>query len=170
MNPSIHFSEARLEEVVAQAARHFAVFEQSSFFRQLSEEEQLLSEDVVSMFAECMYLYEGAAPGEWRVDALDKICLHEMPAQVVADKALFKAISPVLSAYFSFLTHADLDAEAGNMIPRVEEIGPKIVRNSQNRAHWGMAKAFTMQAWGEGVDIDDPLQVGVYLEQYNAGA
>lgn len=168
MKAAPHFSEETLEEIVAEAARRHSAFSKSSFFQQLTEEQQLMSEDVVELFSECMYLYEGAAPGEWGLEALDKVCLHEMPAQVVADKALFKAVAPVLSAFFSFLAHADLDARAGNMIPRLEEIGPKIVRNSQDKSHWGMAKTFTMQAWGEGVDIDDPAQVGAFLEQYNA--
>jgi hypothetical protein len=131
--------EDELDAIIDQTYDWGVEFSKSSDYDELTEEQKTWSEAVVGGFAERAYSYIGVGPEEWDEDVLDEVCLEILPAKDTAEASFFRAIGPVLAAFFGFLASkrllkgADRLALRGQNQPghRQECPGPPALGNGQ---------------------------------------
>ncbi len=140
------YSDERLDEILVQMDDWLDSFSQSAYFETLTEDQQRETEFVVMTFAELMYGYELLPPEAWDVESLELICTSIYPAKVSADTDHFRAVGPVLSAFFAFLADQDELENASSLGTRVQELEDEVVVKASDPENWGMAKSMLMDA------------------------
>ncbi len=144
-----------------------ADFEQSAGFAALEEAYKPEAAFIVEHFADFAYSYEGEQPAQWSAATVDEVCLFIFPRKVSTDEPFFKATAPVLAAFFRFLEEQGHHPNGKALARAVEPLGPRIVENAHDPAHWGMAKSFLMGAEEEGIDPGDEEALNAYIERTN---
>ena len=161
------YSDKELKETLDRVYDWCVEFSKSKYFESLTEEQKEKSEFVIMSFAEYMYSYFGLRPEEWDADGLEECCLDILPRKVSASESYYRAIAPVLIAFFSFLGEKKLLRRTLPLIRRLEEIGEEIVTIANNPANWGMAKRFVMSAMDAGVDISNQEEMDKFMAFHN---
>ncbi|MFA4876731.1 MAG: hypothetical protein WC586_04915 [Methanoregula sp.] len=139
----------------------------SPHFLNLSENERLQSENVVGFFTDMMFNYFDLDPQEWNSYAMKECCVHFFPEKISEGPEFFQCVVPVLSAFFAYLNEQHLQKNAAAMVREIKNLHKRIVEQSSNPDHWGMAKRFVMAARSEGIDVTDSKAVRTFIEAYN---
>lgn len=157
---------ARIMETVAAWT---AAFSKSAYSEDLTEEQKRESEYIILSFTDYMYTHHGLSPEEWDDEdgELEECCLDTLPRKMTADLSYFRAIAPVLSAFFSFVTEQGLLKNAATLATRVKELDREIVKNAGNPQNWGPAKSLIMAAKAAGVDTTNIEALKNFLPVYN---
>jgi hypothetical protein len=142
-------------------------FSESEYYGRLTDEQKMESEFVVMSFVEYMYTYHDLKPLEWDEKGVEDCCLYTLPRKISAGESYFKAVAPVLSAFFDFLGEKGLLSNAADLARRVREIDGEIVENASNPRNWGMAKSLVMAAIDAGVDITSEKEMNNFIRMYN---
>jgi len=87
---------------------------------------------------------------------------------VSAEPEYFQAVSPVLSAFFTFLAEKGHLSKARDLAGMAADLDEEIVAASQDKGNWGMAKSFAMAAIEAGVEPTDQKAMDQFLAEYNA--
>jgi len=163
------YSDEEREEILDKVYEWGAEFSKSRYFERLTEEQKQESEFLLTSFAEYMYSYEGLTPEEWDEGGLEECCLYTLPRKISAEESYFRAIAPVLSAFFSFLGEKELlkSESAANLARRVKEIDKQIIKNAADPRNWGPAKSFVMAAMRAGVDVMNQKEMDQFMVLYN---
>jgi len=161
------YSDQELDEILDKVHKWGVAFSNSKYYQQLTEEQQWESEGVIVFFAEFMYSYLELSPEEWDVVGLDECCLDILPRKVSAEESFFKAIAPVLSAFFTFLAERRLLRRAAALAKKVARIDKQIVRAASDPRRWGMAKSLVMAAMDAGVDVTDEEEMAAFTASLN---
>ncbi|MDP2844714.1 MAG: hypothetical protein Q8N79_01380, partial [Candidatus Methanoperedens sp.] len=82
---SEEYSDEELEEILNEIQTWMKTFNDSKYFKELTEEQQQESEFIISIFAEYMYSYNGLTPKGWDESGLVECCLDVLPRKVTAD-------------------------------------------------------------------------------------
>lgn len=143
------------------------LFYQSNYFNELSGEQKINAEAIISMFADYMYIYFDLAPDEWNSEDLEECCLDIMPRKVSADEEFFISIEPVLSAFFNFAAENKLIANGSELAQGIKGLNNKIVENASNQENWGPAKSLVMAARAAGVDITNANEMNSFIVLFN---
>jgi hypothetical protein len=143
-------------------------FEYSSLFDGLNEQQQLLSEDIITFFCEYMTSGATADPAHWHEDLVEEVLVYGFPAHIVADENYFAAVRPVLCKFLAFLQASQQldEAHSLNLQHRIEAASTLMMRNAFDRSYWGLAKSMVMQAWGAGIDPTDEEALTEYFHQH----
>ena len=160
-------SDKQLRAVLATVNDWHEVFAKSAAFARLSDSHQRKSGAITEFFAKHAYEYLDLSPNEWDCDAVEECCTEILPRKVSAEVSFFEAISPVLSAFFSFLEDQSLLRNGRALAEAVEDLDDEIVTNAEDRGNWGPAKHFVMAARNAGVDIQDPDALRAFVLQFN---
>lgn len=154
---------ARMDELGSQ-------FVESQQFSNLSETQKENAEFILSVFADYMFSYHGELIGKWTVSEVKDCCCNTLPRKVSAGDDCFKAISPVLIAFFNFLEEQKIIKQAKKFTELLTTIEHKIVANSQNSSYWGMAKSFFMGGKKSGFDMSDEEDMSNFFPLNNQQA
>ena len=165
------YSEKELKKILDKVYEWSVEFSKSRYFEKLTEREKQESEFVITSFAEYMYVYYGLPPEKWNEKALEECCLYTLPKKVSADDSYFKSISPVLSAFFTFLDEKNLLKNALKLRRKIRKIKKRIISNAMDPRYWGPAKRVAMTLLDAGIDITDEeeLKKGLRLLQQSMG-
>jgi len=161
------YSDQELDEILDKVYEWGVAFSRSKHFEELSEEQKAESAAVVMFFGELMYSYLGLRPEEWDEVGIDDCCLSILPSKVTADGILFKAIAPVLSAFFAFLAKRRLLKNATRLAKKVATIDKQIVREASDPRNWGMAKSFAMAALEAGIDVTNEEELNEFIARFD---
>ena len=153
------YSEKKLEEILNRVYKWSIEFSKSRFFRKLTEVEKREAEFIITSFAEYMYVYHGLPPEKWNEKALEECCLYTLPRKISAGESYFKSISPVLSAFFTFLDEKNLLKNALKLKRKVRKIRERIISNGMNPRYWGPAKLFIMTLLASRIDITNEKEI-----------
>ena len=140
------YSDERLSEILVQIDEWLDAFSRSAYFETLTEDEQRETEFVVTTLTELLYGYELLPPEAWDEESLKLICTQIYPAKVSADTDHFRAVVPVLSAFFAFLDDREELENASSLGVHVQELEDKVVEQASDPRNWGMAKSMLMDA------------------------
>ena len=160
-------SEEELDDVMNQVYDWGVAFSQSKRYEELTEEQKSESYAVLMSFADYSYSYLGLRPEEWSVTGLDECCMHILPSKICAGEPFFRAVAPVLSAFFSFLAERRLLRNASRLARKVARIDKQIVRAASDPGNWGMAKTLAMVAIEAGVDVTDEEEMNAFITSLN---
>jgi len=157
------YSDEELEEILNKIETWIKSFNDSKYFKELTEEQKEESGFIISIFAEYMYSYIGLTPKKWDESGLEECCLDILPRKVTADKSFYRSVAPVLFAFFNFLGEKRLLRKASKLAKRIKEIDAQIVKNASDSSRWGMAKSMLMGAKKAGVDLDDQNELNKFM-------
>lgn len=163
------YSDEVFEAIQTQIQEWGGKFINSRFFDNLPEEHQKWVEPVISAFTEMMYSHHGRRPTQWTVKSVEECCTQTIPRKVSIDADFFHAISPVLAAYFGYLYSVGKIRNGTALIRAIRRVEKKIIDNSKNPEHWGMAKSIISVASGSGVDLTDKDALQGFIDQLNSG-
>lgn len=161
------YSDQELDEILDKVHKWGMAFSRSKYFEELSEEQKRESAAVVMFFGEFMYSYLGLRPEEWDEPGIDDCCLGILPGKVTAEETFFKAVAPVLSAFFAFLAKRRLLKNATRLAKKVARIDKQIVREASDPTNWGMAKSFAMAALEAGVDVTNEEELNEFMARFD---
>ncbi len=164
---SDEYSDKEQSRILKRVHKWGVAFSKSPSFAQLSDEQKSESEAVVMFFAELMYAYIGLRPEEWDEHGVDECCLEIFPRKISAEESFFRAVAPVLAAFFAFCGEKGWLANGPQLARAVERIGPRIVRAANNPRKWGIAKQFLMSALRAGVDVENEDEMNAFMMLYN---
>ena len=136
-------------------------------YQALSDIEKDKAPGIVRFFTEYSFRYIGATPEKWNRDVLRECCLEILPRKMSAERSFFRAVAPVLSAFFRFLAERGLLSNAPELASTVPELDGEIIRASQDERNWGPAKAFVMAAEKAGVDTCDQKAMSLFMIEHN---
>jgi len=159
--------EPEMETIHARVRKWFAAFLLSPQHQLLTKDQKEAAADVVAYLVEYGSGHIGMTPETWDASGLRELCLEVLPRKVTADRAFFEAVAPVLSAFFTFLGKARLLGVRRTLAKSVAGMHHEIVAASQDKCHWGPAKAFTMAALDAGVDIQNEAAMTRFVIDYN---
>ena len=161
------YSDEELENICDKVNNWGIEFSKSKYYEELTEEQKRHSEGIVMFFTEYMYNYNLLLPEEWDEDSTEECCLYLLPRKVSAEIAFFKAVSPVLSAFFNFLEEKKYLKNASRLAKRVKPLDKEIVKNASNPNNWGIAKSIVMMALKAGVDPSNEKEMQEFIQEYN---
>jgi hypothetical protein len=139
----------------------------SSYFKNLPEEERLVSESIVGFFTEMMFDYFGLTPLQWNEDYMKECCVYLFPEKISEGSEFFRCVTPVLSAFFTYLEEQHLQQNAGAMVHGVKTLHERIMERSSNPETWGVAKRIVMAMRADGIDVTDEKAVQKFIQAYN---
>ena len=146
-----------------------AQFEQSVFFKDLTDFEQEQSTFILQSFIDGLYVYEHVTINELSLEGIKNCCLDIVPSTLVADKAVFEVYGTVVRAFLQFLKSQNLLSDADAIIHIVEKISPQIPQKAQKSSNWTTEKHYLMQAKAKGIEFKDQEEANDYvLEQVMA--
>ena len=124
------------EKAPRKARGWFRKFFKSERFKQLTQEQRVMSENVIMTFAEGVYQFEGESPQEWDEHGVRCCCLGIFEIKSIINERFIRSVAPILIQFFEFLHEAG-HKEDGHMLAEVvREIEPKIVQNWANSRIW----------------------------------
>src|SRR6266516_4224508 len=136
---SDEYSEKQLSAILATVDEWSEAFAKSPEFARLSGSQQRKASAITEFFAKYTYEYLLLSPCEWNCDAVEECCTEILPRKVSAETALFEAIAPVLSAFFTFLEDHSLLGNGRALAEALEVLGVEIVTKAEDRGNWGPA-------------------------------
>jgi hypothetical protein len=157
------------EEIYNRVYRWGTRFIKSPYYEKLTEEEKNLSESIIMTFTNFMNSHYGLRPEEWDEDALEECCLYTLTWYILAGENFFKAIVPVLTCFFTFLSKAELLENASRLIKKLKEIKKQLIKNAKDPNYWNPGKALFMEAQKHGVNIYDEEELGKFMLEYSFG-
>ena len=160
------YSEAGLRDTLDTAGKWYEAFALSEELARLSEGEQRNAGAVIQFFAQYTYTHLGSSPAEWKPGDVFECCTEILPRKVSAEASFFDAISPVLSAFFSFLGRQGLLANGHALAEVATDADEEIISNAQDTSNWGPAKHLVMAAHEAGVDIQDHAALQAFLLEF----
>ena len=166
------YSDEMLRKIEKEVRELHLKFTQDELSQALTSEQREESGFITEVFAELMYSYHLQGPREWRVTALEEICLDVMPRKVSAGDEFYANVQPVLTAFFDFLQQQGVISNAGTLSNKLKKVAPAMVKLAANPADWGMAKAMLMEGIKSGAldnSSEENLQktMGTYIETLN---
>lgn len=161
------YSEEEFQTALTIVGGWNEAFVKSLEFASLSDSHQRETWRVTEAFARHAYEYLGLRPAEWDRRAVVECCTNILPRKISAEAAFFKAIAPVLSAFFGFLESQSFLPNGRELARVVEKLNAEIVANSEDRNAWGPAKRFVMAAYDAGVDVCDQAALTAFMLQFN---
>src|SRR6266446_5671970 len=164
---SDEYSEEQLSAILATVDVWFDAFAKSPEFARLSDSHQREAGAIAEFFARYTYEYLVLSPCEWDCAAVEECCTAILPRKVSAETSFFKAIAPVLRAFFTFLEDHSLLSHGRALAEALEDLKDEIVANSEDRSYWGPAKHLVMAAKEAGVDIHEPGALDGFMLQFN---
>ena len=156
-----------MSAVLATTDECYEAFAESPEFARLSDSHQRKAGAITEFFAKYTYEYLGLSPGEWDSGAVAECCTEILPRKVSAEPSFFKAIAPVLSAFFSFL-ESQGHLPNGRLLAEIaRDSHDEIVASANDRSNWGPAKHLVMAAYDAGVDIQNEAALQAFMLQFN---
>ena len=159
--------EKERKEILEKVEKWFDDFSKTSYFKALNDEEKDSSYFIITNFTQFMYNYHYLAPEQWEPESVEDCCLYTMPDKIIAEDSLFEAISPVLSAFFSFLDEKKLLKNASGLSMVVKKIDKQIVERAKNPDEWDTTKLMLMTAKEMGYDITNQVELQKFIILYN---
>ncbi len=157
----------QMEAIHKQVGGWFDAFLSGSQYQRLSQTEKDKAPDIVRFFTEFSFRHIGSAPEQWNRGVIAECCLEILPRKMSVEPAFFQSVAPVLSAFFDFLSAANLLSGAGELSKAVVELNEDIVAASQDERNWGPSKAFIMAAQRVGADTCDENALRRFMIEYN---
>lgn len=165
------YSDDVLEKCVDRASAYWKDFAKSEYFSGLTEPEKENSRSIVESFADKMYSYHLTTMEKWNVQDMEDVCVGIIPRKTTAEDGYFKAIAPVLAAFFTYLgTRGGILPDAANLSNKARTLGPDIVNMARDPENWGFAKSFAMIAHSAGFDLTNENDMGKAIMAYNTKA
>ena len=146
-------------------AQQFAVSSQAS---ELPPE---LREDASARAAMMLYygmIHVGPEPGDWGIAGWHELLCEVLPRKVTADAEWFAGVAPTAGILLRWLDAAGLMVGGAALALTVEQWGPDVAAAAKDPRNWGMAKNLMMQAYAEGVDLEDEHQLAGFVTHHNA--
>jgi hypothetical protein len=143
-------------------------FEGGDRFSDLDGDHRGMADSIVMHLGHLMHTYLGLAPDEWDADGLEELLLQVAPEKVTGNERFFRAVGPVLEAFFGHLEDRGLQPNAAELAARARVLRRRLVRHAMDRRRWGPSKAMAMAAISEGVDLADPEQRESFLRRQRA--
>ncbi len=162
-----HDPQTEMQAIHKQVGGWFDAFVGGPQYQGLTEIQKDKAPGIVRFFAEYSFRYIGAAPEQWNRDVLRECCIEILPRKMSAESPCFRAVAPVLSAFFEFLAGKGLLSKAEDLSRAVAQLGGEIVAASQDERNWGPAKAFIMAAEKAGVDTCDQNALSLFMVEHN---
>ena len=161
------YLQKEAEEIYNKVYRWGTRFIKSPYYEKLTEEEKNLSESIIMTFTNFMNSHYGLRPEEWDESALEECCLHTLTWYILAGENFFKAIVPVLTCFFTFLSRAKLLTNASKLIKKLKEIKKELIKNAKDPDFWNPGKTLFMEAQKHGVNIYDEEELGKFMLEYS---
>ncbi len=149
------YSEKKRKELITTGKRWTREFLSSNHSRHLSKELVEETESITDSFISYLYSFFTLSLKDLNKDVLEEMCLGILPRKVSAEISYFKALTPVLTSFFSFLSEKNIMKDVSKLNLRLNEIREDIIENAANPQNWGMAKSLVMDAMTSGVDMDN---------------
>ena len=153
------------DNIFERAEKLVNLFYESTYFKNLSDDQKNSTYKVVIAFTGYMYRYCYQRPEEWDKSAIKEVCLNHLPERAAAGRDFFTALSPVLMAFFQFLSDRGVitDTQANDLKMVLYSIDDVIVEYAMNSENWSISKATLMEARERGVDIENREERDFYL-------
>ncbi len=144
-------------------------FQRSDYYFEMEQIDKNHSDFILSTYTQYMYNYERKKPKDWNVRASREVLLNWAPNKITAEHDLFVSYGKVLLKFFQFLEAREY-LKTRRLQELLEEVGQKIVVNSQKSSNWGTAKSFLMKAQRKGVNTENQKEMAKFMrkEQENA--
>ena len=149
------YSEKNSKALIAAGKKWTKDFLNSDYSRHLSKEQVEETETITESFISYLYSFFALSLKDLNNDNLEEMCLEILPRKVSAEISYFKALTPVLTNFFSFLSKRGVMGDVSSLNLRLHEIQEDIIENATNPQNWGMAKSFVMDAIASEVDMDN---------------
>ncbi len=160
--------ELEREAVHQQVGGWFDEFIKSAQYETLTEIQRNEAPGIVRFVTEYSHGYLGLAPKNWNGASLRECCVELMPQKMTAELAFFKAVAPVLAAFFNFVAEKGCLSQGRDLAITAAKLDKEIVAASQNKSNWGFAKSFMMAAEEAGIDVCDQQALHRFMLVYNA--
>lgn len=152
-----------IEQLHNRGKQQYGRFSASQRFKKLSDEQRELAPSILATFAEHLFRTHTIPHEECDRQSMETCCLEILPAEIPNEEPFFRAIAPVLAAFFSFMEDEGIHSH-GKLIARAAlKIADAIVERSRDSTRWSMAKQIVMQGRAEGYDMDDPEVLDGYF-------
>ncbi len=161
------YSDKELETILNKVLKWGQDFSKSNNFQKLTEEQKDNSRFIIESFSDYTYSYHELKPEEWNETDLEVCCLKTLPRKISAEESYFKALSPVLSAFFFFLEEKGHLKNGYKLADRLRKIDKQIVEEASDPRNWGMAKTLVMAATEAGVDITNQEEMNEFVALLN---
>lgn len=161
--------EKTLDNILDTVCEWGKQFVKTDHFETLADTQKQETENVLFTYAEHMYTNHGLSPERWNSEALTEVCVNTLPEVAVADTSYFESLSPVLSAFFTFLAEKNILSGASELAKTVNGLHDEIVQTALDTEHWNDAKIVGMAAQDAGVDLDDKKERKKFLENLKNG-
>jgi len=111
--------------------------------------------------------------GRWRVADLDELLLELYPRKVVVDRELAELTVPAVAGLLEFLDEQGLLVPGSDalsrLLARLEELRGPFLEALGDASRYGLGKSLVGAMLADGVDLDDDVAVGGWVEAFNAG-
>ena len=161
------YSDEELDEILEKINEWYIAFSESKHYKELTEEQEQVSDFIIITFAEYMYSYHGLSPEEWNENELEECCLDTLPRKITAEESYYRSIAPVLSAFFEFLEEKALLRNTSILKKKVKKLNKQIIKNSSDPRRWGTAKSMLMAAVKAGVDLRNQNELNKFIYSYS---
>ncbi len=147
-------------------------FEQSSFFKKLSENQKDNAEFAIQVLSDYMQTYYGCSTMKWNVDDFNSCCLDEIPGKITAETDFFEAFGTIIFRYLEFL-QAKNYCNTKVLQREITNIRREIVARAKNPQYWHMGKSVHMKANKLGLNLHNPVDLAkfnkIQQEEYQKG-
>jgi len=161
------YSDEELDEILDKINEWYIAFSESKHYKELTEEQEQMSDFIIMTFAEYMYSYHGLSPEEWNENELEECCLDTLPRKITAEESYYRSIAPVLSAFFEFLEEKVLLRNTSILKKKVKKLNKQIIKNAFDPRRWGTAKSMLMAAVKAGVDLANQNDLNKFICSYS---
>ena len=141
-------------------SRWYDGFRASAHFERLPDAHRERAWGIIDLFATYSFDYTGESPGQWSAAGVRECCLQILPRKITGDAALFKAVAPVLSAFFLHLDERQLQ-KGGRALARWSPLDQQPWPTPATLTTTG--RRLTMQALAAGVDINNQEELNAHL-------
>ena len=163
------YSSEVMQNIQTQVEAWCDAFAEASLFKNLAENVQEEARFITSVFSEYMYNYHLETPDKWSSPSLTETICDLFPRKISADRNMFKAVEPVLSAFFQYLNDMGHISNSSALIKSLKKSVPVMLKQSNDSTNWGPAKQFVMNAMQSGVDLQDEQALRKFTDSFNAG-
>lgn len=122
---------------------------------------------MLSTFCEMMYDVMGEEPYHWSPVAVGHWSHTAIPALLSAPLEDIACITPILCAYFNYLQQTKRIRNGKRLVTTITQAQPVMLKNAKDPANWNISKTIAMSAMAQGIDIEDPLAMKRFINDYN---
>lgn len=119
-------------QLLSSSLNQIAIFKKTLGYKQLSDEQKIISDDVLLKLVEFMYFIHNQTINQWETESLKVVLIHTFPEEILANRFFFESIPNICLKFFEFLYFNCSICLAKEWIDMIANIDKQILSNYES--------------------------------------